>query len=102
MRVSDITRQDVIDTLLPIQHMNKTPAYVRKYIRAIMDWAILYGWRTDNPSDAAVAAMLSNGKQASVKHYARAAVRGDRRSIGQGGAVPSAGCTWACRCASLR
>ena len=70
MRVSDITRQDVIDTLLPIQHMNKTPAYVRKYIRAIMDWAILYGWRTDNPSDAAVAAMLSNGKQASVKHYA--------------------------------
>ena len=70
MRIDAITREDVIDVLDGIRHMRDTANEVRKYVREIMDRAILKGLRKDNPSDDAVAKYLRSGQKSQSQHFA--------------------------------
>ena len=62
-RVSEITTADVMAVLLPIwSDKHETARRVRQRIGAVMKWAIVQGYRNDNPAgDAIGAALPRNG-----------------------------------------
>ena len=60
--VSDITSADVLGTLLPIwADKRATATKVRQYISAIMKWAVVEGYRDDDPAGNTIAAALPKG-----------------------------------------
>ena len=68
-RVDRITTADVLAVLTPIWHeKNSTAKRVRRRIRAILDWTIAEGYRSDNPAgDTISAALPRNG--AKTTHF---------------------------------
>ena len=70
-RVSDISTADVMAVLLPIWHdKRETARRVRQRISAIMKWAIVEGYRNDNPAGEAIGAALP--KSSVIRTHQRA------------------------------
>ena len=70
-RVSDISTADVMAVLLPIWHdKRETARRVRQRISAIMKWAIVEGYRNDNPAGEAIGAALP--KNSVIRTHQRA------------------------------
>ena len=70
-RVSDISTADVMAVLLPIWHdKRETARRVRQRIGAIMKWAIVEGYRSDNPAGEAIGAALP--KNSVIRTHQRA------------------------------
>ena len=69
-RVSDITTADVMNVLLPIwTEKAETARRVRQRIGAVMRWAIVQGYRQDNPAGEALGAALPKNA-GNIKHFA--------------------------------
>ena len=59
VKVDALTPADVIDVLTPIWATRReTARKVRQYIGAVLSWSVAQGFRTDNPSGAAITAAL--------------------------------------------
>ena len=55
MPVSEVTSADVLEILAPIWHVKApTARCVRQRMRAVLEWAVAMGFRTDNPCDRIV------------------------------------------------
>ena len=60
--VSEITSADVLGVLAPIwAHKRPTAMKVRRRVSAVMKWAIVEGYRDDNPAGDAITAALPRG-----------------------------------------
>ncbi len=58
MPVNRITPADVLGVLIPVWTSKRAVAQkLKQYIHSVMDWAVVKGWRQDNPASA-VAAVL--------------------------------------------
>ena len=52
LRVSEVTRADVVETLAPVWHRSPTTARrLRQRLHAVMEWAVAMEHRADNPCD---------------------------------------------------
>ena len=68
--VSHIEIHHVLEALQPIWHTRReTARHVRQRIRAILDWAVTQGYRTDNPAGPAIHGVLP--KRRSREHEKR-------------------------------
>ena len=67
-KVSEITSGQCLHVIAPIYSAKpETAARVRQRISAVMRWAIVQGYRTDNPADPVVEALPSDKRV--VRHY---------------------------------
>ena len=68
MRVSQVTRADVIETLGPLWHRSPTTARrLHQRMNAVMEWAVAMEYRTDNPCER-VGRVLGRQRD-SVRHF---------------------------------
>ena len=52
LRVSEVSRADVVETLAPVWHRSPTTARrLRQRLHAVMEWAVAMEYRADNPCD---------------------------------------------------
>ena len=72
--VSEVTSADVLEILTPIWHLKaETARAVRHRMRAVLEWSIAMGWRTDNPCDRLLPVL---GPQHDVVQHRRALPHG--------------------------
>ena len=73
--VSEVTSADVLEILTPIWHLKaETARAVRHRMRAVLEWSIAMGWRTDNPCDRLLPVL---GPQHDVVQHRRALPHGE-------------------------
>ena len=61
-RVSDIRSRELLEVLVPLfERIPDTGGRVRQRVRAVMNWAIAQGYRTDNPAGVVHSTMLPAG-----------------------------------------
>ena len=69
------TSADVLEVLTPIWHLKaETARAVRHRMRAVLEWSIAMGWRTDNPCDRLLPVL---GLQHDVVQHRRALPHGE-------------------------
>ena len=68
--INSISSADILEVLGPIWHTkSETARRLRGRLRAIFNWAISQGWRSDNPAGEALDGTLS-GRPPKRKHFA--------------------------------
>ena len=73
--VSEVTSADMLEVLTPIWHLKaETARAVRHRMRAVLEWSIAMGWRTDNPCDRLLPVL---GLQHDVVQHRRALPHGE-------------------------
>ena len=72
--ISEVTSADALEILTPIWHLKaETARAVRHRMRAVLEWSIAMGWRTDNPCDRLLPVL---GPQHDVVQHRRALPHG--------------------------